>query len=278
MLWTSSVLLGQDIEQHQHNLHELIVCVKGRVNIHTTDVMSPLSAGHSVFIPAQHSHSISVDQQTESKLLFACIDPSSFDTLSNPTNRLLLSTLSAGELLINNNLLSINDSTQEILKTADELAACPNSSSPLDASLKENLYLRLLLLHIGCAGYVQKITAQSSLRMTKAQRWIHDNYAIDITLEMVAKQVNISRSHFARQFRQHTGFSVIEYLLKVRCDAVAKLLASSNTDITEIALASGFSNLSHFYRHFKRRYGITPGAFRQMVKHQGSTLTAELAE
>jgi AraC family L-rhamnose operon regulatory protein RhaS len=88
----------------------------------------------------------------------------------------------------------------------------------------------------------------------------------------VAKQVNLSRSHFARQFRQHTGFSFIEYLLKLRCDAVAKNLASSNTDITEIAFASGFSNLSHFYRHFKRRYGITPGAFRLMIKHQGVTL------
>jgi AraC-like DNA-binding protein len=96
---------------------------------------------------------------------------------------------------------------------------------------------------------------------------------MDITLEMVANQVNISRSHFARQFRQHTGFSVIEYLLKVRCDAVAKLLASSDTDITAVAFATGFSNLSHLYRHFKRRYGITPGAFRQMIKNQGATLT-----
>lgn len=94
---------------------------------------------------------------------------------------------------------------------------------------------------------------------------------MDITLDKVANHVNISRSHFARQFRQHTGFSVIEYLLKVRCDAGAKLLASSNTDITEIAFASGFSNLSHFYRHFKRRFGITPGAFRQMIRHQGFT-------
>ncbi|MBA6389549.1 helix-turn-helix transcriptional regulator [Colwellia sp. BRX10-3] len=278
MLWTSSVVLCKNIEQHHHNLHELVICIKGSVNIYINDELHKLSAGHSAFIPVQYPHSICIDSQAETKLLFACIDPPSFDTLSNPTNRLFLNTLSKGEFLINNGHLSTDDSSQEILKIANEIKATSSATSPLHASLKENLYLRLLLIHVSNAGYEQKTTAQSSLRMTKAQNWIHENYAMDITLEMVANQVNISRSHFARQFRQHTGFSVIEYLLKVRCDAVAKILASSNTDITEVAFATGFSNLSHFYRHFKRRYGITPGAFRQMVKHQGTTLAAELIE
>jgi len=277
MLWTSSVVLEQDIKQHHHNLHELVVCLQGSVNICINDELHTLSAGHSVFIPVQYSHSICIDKKIETKLLFSCIDPPSFDTLSNPTNRLFLNSLSQGDFLINNSLLDTDNSTQEILKTAHEIAASPDSTSPLFTSLKENLYLRLLLIHVSGAGYEQKTNAQSSQRMTTAQNWIHDNYAMDITLEMVAKQVNISRSHFARQFRQHTGFSVIEYLLKVRCDAVAKLLANSNTDITEVAFATGFSNLSHFYRHFKRRYGITPGAFRQMIKHQGTALTADSA-
>ena len=275
MLWTSNVILGQDIEQHHHNLHELVVCLTGSVNIHINNGLYKLSAGHSLFIPDQYPHSICVDTPAETKLLFACIDPASFDSLSNPNNQLFLNTLSKGDFLINNAPLYTDRSTQEMLKTANEIEISASSTSPLHASLKENLYLRLLLIHISSAGYEQKISAQSSLRMTKAQDWIHDNYARDITLEMVANQVNISRSHFARQFRQHTGFSVIEYLLKVRCDAVAKLLASTNTDITAVAFATGFSNLSHFYRHFKRRYGITPRAFRQMIKHQGTALAAD---
>ncbi|ASP46520.1 AraC family transcriptional regulator [Cognaticolwellia beringensis] len=277
MLWTSSVLLEQDIKQHHHNLHELVVCLQGSVNICINGELHTLSAGHSAFIPIQYSHAICIDQQIETRLLFSCIDPPSFDTLSNPSNRLFLNSLSKGDFLINNRLLDTDVSTQEMLKVASDIEASPDSNSPLQASLKENLYLRLLLIHVSSAGYEQQTNAQASLKMTKAQNWIHDNYAMDITLEMVAKQVNISRSHFARQFRQHTGFSVIEYLLKVRCDAVAKLLASSNTDITEVAFATGFSNLSHFYRHFKRRYGITPGAFRQMIKHQGTALTADSA-
>ncbi|MBA6291885.1 helix-turn-helix transcriptional regulator [Colwellia sp. MB3u-70] len=273
MLWTSSVVLHHDIEQHHHNLHEFVVCLQGSVNISIKDEVHHFSAGHSIFIPAKYPHTIAIDKHKATKLLFVCINPPSFDTLSNPTNRLFLNTLSEGGFLINNNPLNTDDSTEEMQKIAHEIQASPDSSSLLHASLKENLYLRLLLIHMSSVGYEQKTSAQSSLRMTKAQHWIHDNYAMDITLEMVANQVNISRSHFARQFRQHTGFSVIEYLLKVRCDAVAKLLASSDTDITAVAFATGFSNLSHLYRHFKRRYGITPGAFRQMIKNQGSTLT-----
>jgi AraC-like DNA-binding protein len=275
MLWTSSVVLHHDIEQHHHNLHEFVVCLQGSVNISINDEVHHFSAGHSVFIPAKYPHTIVIDKQDKTKLLFVCIDPPSFDTLSNPTNRLFLDTLSEGDFLINNHLLDTDDNTQEMQKIADEIETSPDSSSLLHASLKENLYLRLLLIHMNSAGYEQKTRAQSSQRMTKAQNWIHDNHAMDITLEMVANEVNISRSHFARQFRLHTGFSVIEYLLKVRCDAVAKLLASSDTDITAVAFATGFSNLSHLYRHFKRRYGITPGAFRQMIKNQGTTLTSQ---
>jgi len=273
MLWTSSVVLHHDIEQHHHNLHEFVVCLQGNVKIRINDEVHHFSAGHSIFIPANYPHTIAIDKQKATKLLFVCINPPSFDTLSNPTNRLFLDTLSQGGFLINNNQVNSDDSTEEMQKIAHEIEASPNSSSLLHASLKENLYLRLLLIHMSSAGYEQNTSAQSSLRMTKAQHWIHDNYAMDITLERVANQVNISRSHFSRQFRQHTGFSVIEYLLKVRCDAVAKLLASSDTNITAVAFATGFSNLSHLYRHFKRRYGITPGAFRQMIKNQGSTLT-----
>jgi AraC family L-rhamnose operon regulatory protein RhaS len=273
MLWTSSVVLHNDIEQHHHNLHEFVVCLQGSVNISINDEVYHFSVGHSIFIPATYPHTITIDKHNATKLLFVCISPPSFDTLSNPTNRLFLNTLSEGRFLINNNQVNSDDSTEEMQKIAHEIQASPDSSSLLHASLKENLYLRLLLIHMSSAGYEQKKSAQSSLRMTKAVNWIHDNYAMDITLEMVANQVNISRSHFARQFRQHTGFSVIEYLLKVRCDAVAKLLASSDTDITAVAFATGFSNLSHLYRHFKRRYGITPGAFRQMIKNQGATLT-----
>jgi AraC-like DNA-binding protein len=272
MLWTSSVVLRRDIEQHQHNLHEFVVCLKGAVSITINDESHQLLSGHSVFIPAQYQHSITTDKNIETKLLFACIAPPSFDNLSTPANSLYLKTLSKGGFLTNNLNSSSQHSTQGMQKIANELEIQPISSSPLNVCLKENLYLRLLLNHISNAGYEQQANAQSSLRMTNAQDWINNNYTMDITLDKVAKQVNLSRSHFARQFRQHTGFSFIEYLLKLRCDAVAKNLASSNTDITEIAFASGFSNLSHFYRHFKRRYGITPGAFRLMIKHQGVTL------
>lgn len=277
MLWTSSVLFRKNIEQHKHNVHEMVVCLTGCVNIQINDEQYSLSSGHSIFIPAQYAHSIHIIKQAETTLLFACIDPPSFDTLSTPTNRLFLNTLSTGKFLINNEFQSTDNSTKKMLAVAEELVNSPNSSSPLHASLKEALYLRVLFTHMSGAGYEESTSELASVRMNKAQNWIHDNYALDITLEMVAKQVNISRSHFARQFRQHTGFSVIEYLLKVRCDAAANLLASSSTDITEVAFATGFSNLSHFYRHFKRRYGITPRAFRQMIKHQGNTLTAKSA-
>lgn len=255
----------------------MIVCLTGSVNIQINAEYYSLSSGHSIFIPAQYSHAVHVVKPADTTLLFACIDLPTFDSLSTPTNRLFLNTLSTGKFLINNALKDLDYNTNTMLAAAKELATIPHSTSPLHASLKEALFLKLLFTHMNGAGYEENTNELASLRINKAQNWINNNYALDITLEVVANQVNMSRSHFARQFRQHSGFSVIEYLLKVRCDAVANLLASSNADITEIAFSAGFSNLSHFYRHFKRRYGITPRAFRQMNNHQNISVMDKLA-
>ena len=165
-------------------------------------------------------------------------------------------------------------SSVEMLSIAKELLNIHKDNSPFQTCIKENLYLRLLLIHLSeNINLHNPEDAPAAIRITKAKKWIDKHYEEELSLEKVAQQVNMSRSHFARQFRQYTGFSMVDYLLKVRCDAIATQLAQSDTDISEIAFSTGFSNLSHFYRHFKRRYGTTPRAFRQMIRNQGTALS-----
>ena len=270
MLWTTCVALRQDINRHHHDLHELVVCLTGTIKVDIKEQQHHFAAGHSVFIPASYEHSIQIDRQHETKLLFACIDRASFNAMANPANSQFLKKLADGECLANNAIATVPGEGQDLQLIAHELGNLPNTGAALHACLKENLYLKLLLVHIKGGGHEQRFKDPLATRMIKAQQWINENYTENLTLDIVAKQVNVSRSHFARQFRQQTGFSMVDYLLKVRCDAAAKGLANSILDVSEIAFATGFSNLSHFYRHFKRRYGVTPGAFRQMIRNQGA--------
>ena len=268
MFWLSHVNLQTHIAPHMHDAHEFIVCLEGEILINTDGQNYSLNAGQAIFIPEKINHSISGNPEANNLLLFSCIDSHVLDSFSTPANSIYLKRLVQY-------ISHTKTHNAEMLSIAQALIKIHKDHSSFQNCMKENLYLRLLLLYISEESSLHnQEDAPAAIRITKAKKWIEQHYEEALTLEKVAQQVNMSRSHFARQFRQYTGFSMIDYLLKVRCDVIATQLAQSDTDISEIAFAAGFSNLSHFYRHFKRRYSTTPRAFRQMIRSQGVIMTA----
>jgi AraC-like DNA-binding protein len=85
----------------------------------------------------------------------------------------------------------------------------------------------------------------------------------DISLADLANDCGLSASHFSRAFRQSTGLSPHQWLLKRRVDMAKTLLPDRKLSLSEVALACGFSDQSHFTRVFARLAGISPGAWRR---------------
>ena len=74
--------------------------------------------------------------------------------------------------------------------------------------------------------------------------------------------VNLSPSRFRHLFKQETGISVREYVRDLRFRKAEVMLATTFLSIKEIAEAVGLAPLNHFMRNFKKRHGVTPGAYR----------------
>ena len=83
-----------------------------------------------------------------------------------------------------------------------------------------------------------------------------------LTLESLARVAGLSAHHFARAFRQSTGEPPHQYLLRRRIERATEMLKQPELPLSEIALAVGFSDHSHFARHFRRLVGMSPGAAR----------------
>ena len=83
-----------------------------------------------------------------------------------------------------------------------------------------------------------------------------------LTLESLARVAGLSVHHFARAFRQSTGEPPHQYLLRRRIERATEMLKQPHLPLSEIALAVGFSDHSHFARHFRRLVGMSPGAAR----------------
>ncbi|NRA38587.1 MAG: helix-turn-helix transcriptional regulator, partial [Planctomycetes bacterium] len=86
-------------------------------------------------------------------------------------------------------------------------------------------------------------------------------------LDKAAERCHISRRQFTTLFKQHTGTSFLSYLTTLRLNFAQRLLTNEGNTIAGAAFSSGFSDLSHFYRVFKKEFGVAPGAWlKQQLK------------
>jgi AraC family transcriptional regulator len=87
---------------------------------------------------------------------------------------------------------------------------------------------------------------------------IETSYSEPLSVIEMARVAAMSRYHFSRLFREQTGQSPYQYLVDVRIARAAAELRRGGVTITEVALNTGFSDLSRFGRHFRQRMGMTP--------------------
>ena len=85
----------------------------------------------------------------------------------------------------------------------------------------------------------------------------------DLSLEHLAGKFYVSKYHIAHIFKENTGISIHQYIMKKRLAACQDAILS-NISITKAYLMLGFKDYSSFYRAFKKEYGISPKEFRDM--------------
>ncbi|WP_227310624.1 helix-turn-helix domain-containing protein [Acidisoma cellulosilyticum] len=85
----------------------------------------------------------------------------------------------------------------------------------------------------------------------------------DISFADVARECRLSRSHFARAFKQSTGFPPHRWLQQRRVEHARDLLLKDKLTLAEIAVRCGFADQSHFNRVFLSHAGTTPGTWRR---------------
>lgn len=91
------------------------------------------------------------------------------------------------------------------------------------------------------------------------------------SLSSLARQVALSPSRLSHLFKQQTGESVMDYVLKLRLRHGARLLEHSDMLVQSIAEEAGFGSPFHFTNQFTRLYGIGPSQYRKRVRSGSSS-------
>lgn len=80
----------------------------------------------------------------------------------------------------------------------------------------------------------------------------------ELTVELIAQEIGVSRSHLHRKLKQLTNQNPSDYIKNTRLRHAAYLLSNKNIAVSEACYATGFSSLSHFSNSFKEYFGISP--------------------
>ncbi len=131
------------------------------------------------------------------------------------------------------------------------------------------LFLKILQLliesrnlnRLSVAPTLQAIPTKEDKRMNAVLQFTFTQSYRKIMIKEVASVANLSVEAFCRYFKMGTRKTYTNFLNEVRVSNACKLLIQGDTNIQSVAYSSGFQNLSHFNRQFKKVTGKTPSRY-----------------
>ena len=96
--------------------------------------------------------------------------------------------------------------------------------------------------------------------------WLAMHSSESISMDEAATQVGYSKFHFARLFKEYTGMTFNDYQTALKLKEVERQLSDTDLQISDIAMACGFNNLTSLSRCFKKQYGCSPSQFRNRIR------------
>lgn len=137
-----------------------------------------------------------------------------------------------------------------------------------DASTPMTLQIQLQEFFLMIQRYCIAVNDITSLptddqEVIKAARFISSHYNEHITTKDIAAITGFTPNYLSTKFRETTGIGLHEYLVFTRLHQAEKILLSTHTSITDIALECGFSDSNYFKDAFKKMYGSSPREYKK---------------
>jgi AraC family transcriptional regulator len=99
-------------------------------------------------------------------------------------------------------------------------------------------------------------------RLRKIEDYVRAHLAERISIETLAELAELSPFHFSRVFKQTTGMTPLQFVIRERMLQAQQLIRETSRSLIEIALEVGYTSPSHFAQVFRRRVGVAPTEFR----------------
>lgn len=110
------------------------------------------------------------------------------------------------------------------------------------------------------------INNQENMRIDTVYKYVRQHFSENITLDDIAKEINMTVPSFCRYFKKVTSKTFTEFVNEYRLVHACKLLHEEQLSIADVCYESGFNNFSHFNKLFKNKTGKSPAAYRKQAE------------
>ncbi len=239
---------------HFHDSIEIVYMLQGECSAVIDEQMYRLRAGDLALVMPGRIHSYSDDVDAIAYVLIIprryCEAYASLLDTQTPANAVIHC-----------------DACETVLRPLIETTRRCNYSSHVYRKQMVTGYLSVLFGEI-FSRYTMVASKRSSAEAEhRIVSYCLEHFTSDISLNTLSEQLNISRSHISYIFSAKLKMSLPAFLGSLRVTE-AKRLIESGKSITDAALASGFSSIRTFNRHFLEETKMTPRAYRDAVLHQ----------
>lgn len=267
IFFASKSKMCKDSLYHDHDFAEITYILSGKGKYYLEGTVYDVCAGDIVICnPGVKHHNIVTSEKEPTVEVF--IGFTNFQFKSMPPNSLLLKD--------NEYILHCSaELKKEMSKICWEMVAEQESDhAGKYFMLKAQLMQMLLLIVRELIGGDMEDKQQScnfesynkNYVVKKIVNYLNENYASKISLDKIAKNMYLSPVYISKIFKEETGESPINYLIKIRLEKARDILISGDSgSIKHIANSVGYDDVYHFSKLFKKYYGISPLYYKKTM-------------
>jgi AraC-like DNA-binding protein len=249
---------GHKMTRDTHDDHLLMYCLHGKGELHVNNTTSQIGAGDIVLLPKGVSHRYKASKNEPWTIYwvhFSGSDCGSFlDYLAIKKHNYIIA------LGVHSRLVTSFEYILECRQTNFDTASFINVAN----------MLRQMLSHIaliGTASIRQRAKHQLDLELVHSlmEASVHEK----LELDTLAKEVNLSKFHFIKKYRELTGSTPVNHFIHLKIKRACDLLDITNKSIKEVSYAIGYEDAYYFSRIFKKVMGISPSQYRNTSLRHG---------
>ncbi len=251
-------------KSHYHDYYQIYYVLRGSL-MHTVDgKYIKIMQGDSFIVPPFLTHKIEIEGASASFVSFSFFeDFISKEAGESETIKAFFDKIASG------NLIGRIVLDQDDLVTMNNLTAFARN----EFKAKKPGYIQILkgvltsMLVILSRNYgMTEHTDKSNIVLLSAIEYIHQHFNEKLTIRELSGHLFYSEATINRVFKLHTGLSFKQYLTMVRIRNARGLLRDTDTDISMVALNSGYENYSAFYRAFVNQMQMSPYDYRKFYR------------